>query len=222
MSAAPASTAIRDAGGAVDSAGAPDAAPGRMADRVSTGALMHRLRSLRLPIIALLVLGGCATSRVPEAIRDPALPSPAVTEVQQRPETFIGQRVRWGGSILDVHNARETTRIEILAKPLNSSGEPDDTSRGLGRFIVELPGFKDPAEYPKQRRLTVVGPLARMETRDVGDYPYPYPVITADAWYLWPNPPPVAPVSPYDYPWYRPWYGPWYGPWSGPWYGPWY
>jgi hypothetical protein len=98
----------------------------------------------RIPFAALLVLGGCATSRVPEAIRDPALPSPAVTEVQQRPETFIGQRVRWGGSILDVHNAREATRIEILARPLNGSGEPEDTARGLGRFIVELPGFKDP------------------------------------------------------------------------------
>ena len=222
MSAAPASTVIRDAGGAIDSARAPDAAPGRMADRVSTCAPMPRLRLLRLPILALLLLGGCATSRVPEAIRDPVLPSPAVTEAQQRPENFIGQRVRWGGSILDVHNTRETTRIEILARPLNSSGEPDDRSRGAGRFIVEMPGFKDPTEYPKQRRLTVVGPLDRMETRDVGDYPYPYPVVAADVWYLWPNPPPVAPASPYDYPWYRPWYGPWYGPWSGPWYGPWY
>lgn len=193
-----------------------------MADRVSASAMMTRRRTLRIAVVALLVLGGCATGRVPEAIRDPALPSPAVTEVQQRPETFIGQRVRWGGSILNVHNAPDSTRIEILARTLNRSGEPDDDARGQGRFIVELPGFKDPAEYPKQRRLTVVGPLVRLETRDVGEYPYPYPVVAGDVWYLWPDPPTVAAPLPYDYPWYRPWYGPWYGPWSGPWYGPWY
>ena len=175
-----------------------------------------------MAVVALLLLGGCATSQVPEGIRDSALPSPAVAEVQQQPATFIGRRVRWGGSILNVHNARETTSIEILARPLNGSGEPDDTAGGLGRFIVELPGFKDPAEYPKERRLTVVGPLARMETRDVGDYPYPYPVVTGETWYLWPNPPSDVTPWPYDYPWYRPWYGPWLGPWSGPWYGPWY
>ncbi|WP_245969590.1 Slp family lipoprotein [Thiocapsa rosea] len=192
-----------------------------MADQGSARDLMSRLRRLRIAGLALLVLGGCATGRVPEAIRDSALPSPAVTEVQQRPETFIGQRVRWGGNILNVHNAPDSTRIEILARTLNRSGEPD-AARGQGRFIVELPGFKDPAEYPKQRRLTVVGPLVRIETRDVGEYPYPYPVVAGDVWYLWPDPPTVATPSPYDYPWYRPWYGPWYGPWSGPWYGPWY
>ncbi|WP_296809639.1 Slp family lipoprotein [Thiocapsa sp.] len=193
-----------------------------MADCVSAGMLMVALRLLLIPVTALVCLGGCASGRVPEAIRDSALPSPAVTEVQQRPETFIGQRMRWGGSILEVHNAPDTTRIEILARALNGSGEPEDTTRGLGRFIVELPGFKDPAEYPQQRRLTVVGPLVRMETRDVGEYPYPYPVLAGDVWYLWPDPPTVAAPLPYDYPWYRPWYGPFYGPWSGPWYGPWY
>lgn len=207
---APTGTSVRDEGPAVDTA------------RHPPRPVNPRRRSLWLPVAALVGLGGCAASRVPEAVRDPALPSPAVTEVQQRPERFLGQRLRWGGSILDVHNARETTLIEILARPLGRSGEPDDTAAGLGRFIVELPGFKDPAEYPKQRRLTVVGPLARVETRDVGEYPYPYPVVTGDVWYLWPRPPPVYDgVPPFAYPWYRPWYGPGFGPWYGPWYGPW-
>ncbi|UHD15160.1 Slp family lipoprotein [Thiocapsa bogorovii] len=222
MSAAPASTAIRNARGAAGGAGPSGPASGRRTDRDSARVLTPRLQTLRIAVVGLLLLGGCATSRVPESIRDPALPSPAVSEVQQRPETFIGQRARWGGSILGVHNARDTTGIEVLARPLNSSGEPDGTAGGLGRFIVELPGFKDPAEYPQQRRLTVVGPLVRVETRDVGEYPYPYPVVAGDVWYLWPDPPTVTTPWPYDYPWYRPWYGPYFGPWLGPWYGPWY
>ena len=207
---------------AVDAACVPEPVSGGMTGCAPACTPMIRLRSLRIHFAVLTLLGGCATSRVPEAIRDPTLPSPAVTEVQHRPEAFLGQRVRWGGSILDVHNAPETTRIEILARPLDRSGEPDGTAGGLGRFIVELAGFKDPTEYPKARRLTVVGPVTRIETRNVGDYPYPYPVVTGDVRYLWPSPPPlVDTVPPFAYPWYRPWYGPGFGPWYGPWYGHW-
>ncbi len=167
-----------------------------------------------------LCVGGCATSRVPEPIRDTALTSPVVAEVQQRPETFLGQRVRWGGTILAVRNERHTTEIEILAKPLERDGKPNQDAGGLGRFIVELAGFKDPTAFPKDRRLTVVGPLRRIQTRDVGEYPYPYPVVEGDVWHLWPKPPPAyATPGLYD-PWYRPWYGPGFGPWYGPWYGP--
>lgn len=177
-------------------------------------------RKIWMPVVLLLCVGGCATSRVPEPIRDHALTSPTVSEVQQRPETFLGQRVRWGGTILDVRNERNATAIEILAKPLERDGKPNQDAAGLGRFIVELAGFKDPTEFPKERRFTVVGPLGGIQTRDVGEYPYPYPLVKGDVWHLWPKPPPVYPESMFYGPWYRPWYGPGFGPY-GPWYGPW-
>jgi outer membrane lipoprotein len=172
---------------------------------------------------ALLVVHGCATSPVPQAIRDQAQPSPTVAEVQQRPESLLGQRVRWGGTILAVRNTSKTTEIEILGRPLDRNGKPDEGKAGLGRFIVELSGFEDPAELPKERRFTVVGPLTRVETRNIGDYPYLYPVVAGDVRHLWPNPPPASSMGPpfYD-PWFHPWYGPWYGRWYDPWYRPWY
>jgi outer membrane lipoprotein len=204
--------------------------------KAAGAAFIHRGRSsaMRLQrgslwitgVAALFLLQGCATSRVPEAIREAPQPSPSVSAVQQQPDVHLGQRVRWGGKILAVHNARTTTEIEILAAPLGSDGKPQEGESGLGRFIVELAGFKDPAEFPEERRLTVVGALTGVVTRNVGDYPYRYPVVAGDVWYLWPNPPPDRYASRFYDPWYRPWYGPWYGPrygpGFGPWYGPWY
>lgn len=170
-----------------------------------------------------LMLPGCAGNGPPETIRASTPTSPTIAVVQQAPDTHIGQRMRWGGSILSVRNHPDTTTIEILARPLDTRGEPDPAAAGLGRFIAELAGFVDPAHYPSGRRLTVVGALARIESQAIGTYSYRYPVVSVESWYLWPDPPPVLIAHPpYDYPWYRPWYGPWYGPWRGPWYGPWY
>jgi outer membrane lipoprotein len=166
---------------------------------------------------ALLLLGGCATSEVPQAIRDEPARSPSVAQAQQAPEPYLGRRVRWGGSVIEVRNRRRTTEIEVLSRPLKADGAPRDDGPGEGRFIALLQGFADPAEYPKDRLLTVTGRLQRVETRPVGEYPYPYPVVEVQSRYLWPEPPPPPP--PYSYP--GPWYDPWYGPWH-PWYGPWY
>jgi len=44
---------------------------------------------------------------------------------------------------------------------------------GSGRFIALLTGFADPAGYPEKRLLTVTGRLMRVETRLIGEYPYP-------------------------------------------------
>jgi outer membrane lipoprotein len=177
-----------------------------------------RVRILFLP--ALLLLAGCTTSQVPQAIRDRP-PQPAtVAEVQRAPYDFLGRRVRWGGTIIGVHNRERTTEIEVLARPLDAGGEPREEEAGEGRFVVLLEGFADPADYPKKRLLTVSGNVLRVETRPVGEYPYPYPVVRAGSLYLWPEPPPPPPPWYYADPWYSPWYRPWY-PWY-PRYGPWY
>nr|WP_242467413.1 Slp family lipoprotein [Thiocapsa imhoffii] len=169
-----------------------------------------------LPILLFaLTLGACAHTRVPEAVRDPKLPSPAIAAVQQDPAAFVGQSVRWGGTILAVHNEPNQTQIEILARPLHRDGRPHDTDRILGRFLVIFAGFKDPATFPTHHRLTVVGPLQGIAIRDVGEFPYHYPLVEAQAWFLWPPPIPRNALPPvYADPWFNPW--PWAGPWPGP------
>lgn len=180
----------------------------------------HTARMRAIPALLLaLVLAGCV-SAVPEAIRSEPGEAVTVAEVQRDPKPFLGRRVRWGGTILAVRNRERTTAIEVLARPLSAGGEPKAKAPEQGRFIAELAGFLDPAEYPKDRLLTVVGRLERVETHPVGEYPYVYPVLTAATVHLWPEALPAPYPYPYPYPWYDPWY-PWYGPWR-PWRGPWY
>ena len=175
-----------------------------------------------LMLLATIVLMGCASS-VPQSVRVGPVAKIAVAEVQQAPDQFIGTQVRWGGSIIAVTNREQSTQIEVLSRPLNGDGEPRPDVAGRGRFIAEISGFVDPAEYQADRLLTIVGQVTGVRTRDVGEYPYPYPVVAVTSRYLWPEPVPI-PDAGYRYPWYG-WYGypPGYGPlvrWYGPAYGP--
>jgi outer membrane lipoprotein len=174
---------------------------------------------IRLLTLIALSLTGCA-STIPRPIRDSQAVPVEVNQVQRTPQQFKGQQVRWGGTIVAVHNGPNETEIEVLSRPLDSEGEPLTNGEGRGRFIVEITGFIDPAVYAKERELTVVGPIIRTETRQVGDFPYIYPIIRGDHYYLWPQQsPPTA------YPYYPPAFGPWgfwYGPYFGPWMRPWY
>jgi outer membrane lipoprotein len=199
----------------------------RVIVRLSTalGAHLRALGPARAGLVLLSVVGlaGCASS-VPVTIRDAPATRLSIASAQQEPDRAIGRQVRWGGSIIAVVNLERSTQIEVLSRPLDGDGEPRPAADGLGRFIAELPGFVDPAEYPKDRLLTVVGPITGVIKRDVGEYPYPYPVVAATSRYLWPEQT-VVPYPYYPYRWYgwygyRPWYGP-YGPWYGPAYGPW-
>jgi outer membrane lipoprotein len=164
-------------------------------------------------LLVVLTLGGCA-SQIPQAIRSAPAEPLAVTQVQQDPARFNGQQVRWGGTIIAVTNRPDSTAIEVLARPLGYDGRPRSASQGEGRFIARVAGFLDPAEYEKDRRLTVAGPVTGVETRPVGDFPYVYPVVRVEAHVLWPKVPPPG-FYPYYAPGLAPWYGPWYGP--GPW-----
>ena len=166
---------------------------------------------------AALLLAGCATYQLPPEIRDPPTPDLSVAEVQAAPLDHAGQFVRWGGKILEVRNRAQVTELEILATPLGDNGVPVVDGSGFGRFIAEVSGFLDPAEYPKDRRITVAGHVKGSQTRTVGSYPYTYPVVASTQVRIW------APAVPdpywHRYPYYYPPYYPW--GWGYPWY-PWY
>ena len=172
---------------------------------------------LTFVIGAVLLLAGCATYQLPPELREPPVPDLSVAEVQAAPLDHAGQLVRWGGKILEVRNRPQVTEVEVLATALGDSGVPAVDGAGLGRFIAEIPGFLDPAEYPKDRRITVAGPVTGSRTRSVGDYPYSYPVVAATQYRIWA--PPVPDPYWHRYPYYGPPFYPW--GWGHPWY-PWY
>lgn len=173
---------------------------------------MFASRFSTLFALAVSLIGGCASA--PPEIREAPPFNPEVAEVRQDPDRFQGQVARWGGLILETENRAEVTAITVLALPLSKGGKPEIGDTSPGRFIALVPRFLEPTLYKKDRKLTVKGAVTGTETRQVGEFPYTYPVIQVAHDYLWP----VEPVlSEYDrYPWW--WYDPWYYPWYNPYY----
>ncbi|MDJ0740715.1 MAG: Slp/YeaY family lipoprotein [Gammaproteobacteria bacterium] len=160
-----------------------------------------------------VVVGGCA-SKPPQQLGAAIADAPSTRSVQQGPAAFAGREVLWGGEILAVRNASGSTDVEIYARPLLDNFEPRPDGGDGVRFIARVPRFLDPVEYAPGKRLTVRGRVGAALTRPIGDFPYRYPLVAADAWHLWPAYRPPSPS-----PWYRdPYWDPWWphSPW-GPW-----
>ena len=152
-------------------------------------------------LLVAVAVGGCSPALPPNIRNAPEVPV-SLAEAQQEPARFKGQPVRWGGRILAVRNLERATEIEVLALPLGSEGEPVAEGATEGRFIAEVSGFLDPANYPEKQRLTVAGRLDRLDTRRVGEYPYRYPILKAETLFLWTDPPPYRPYPrPGPWPW---------------------
>ncbi len=190
---------------------------------------LKRLKRLKRPLrpliwlassLAAWLVSGCA-SPVPVAVRIPVEPEVSVVAVQQAEQEAIGSLVRWGGRILEVRNTTKTTRVFILSAPLTEDGQPMAGANSSGRFIAELPGFRDPTGFPIKRNLTVLGSVVGLESHPIGEFDYPYPVIDVQAHYLWPVQEPA--IRPMLYPGCRGFPGGPFGPggYCGPfWYGP--
>jgi outer membrane lipoprotein len=166
----------------------------------------HLITKFGLTLLLPLLLSACA-SQIPLPIREAPADSPSLAEVRAQPADYLGRAVRWGGTIIETGNRENTTWLTVLGRPLYKDGEPELTDDSTGRFIAIVPEFLDPEVYAPDRQVTFSGTLLRTEAGKVGEYPYTYAIIQAEAWYLWP----VVTERPYGYdPWY---YGPWYGPW---------
>ncbi|HAJ91449.1 MAG TPA: hypothetical protein DCO71_02300 [Gammaproteobacteria bacterium] len=160
-------------------------------------------------LLLTLLLGACA-SQVPQNIREAPADNLSLEQVHKHTADYLGRQVRWGGTIIETGNQEATTLLTVLGQPLYKDGEPKFSDDSSGRFIAIVPAFLDPQVYAPDREVTVTGSLLRTETGKVGEYPYTYPVIQVDAWYLWPK----RTKRPYGYP-YPGWNDPWY-------YDPWY
>ncbi len=167
-------------------------------------------RPFLITAVLLLILGGC--SSVPEKIRTAPSGAPSLTQVRQNPGTYDDAQVRWGGTIAEVQNRQDQTRIVIVARALSGDGEPRRLDSSEGRFIAIFNTFMDPAIYAVDRSLTVVGLLSGSLKAELGDMQYHYPLVEVQTHFLWPKP---EPRCEYCDPFYDPWY-PWY-PYHYPW-----
>lgn len=114
---------------------------------------------------------------------DPNLtPDRAVANI----EAARGQRVAWGGVIINTRNLKDTTEIEVLGFPLDRSARPDTGANPQRRFLLVREGYLEPADYRNGRLISAVGTITGIREGKVGEAPYVYPVLQAEQLYLWP------------------------------------
>lgn len=160
---------------------------------------------IRWLFLAMLLLGGCATTPAPLKGSNFADISLQTAQSGQG----IGQRIRWGGDIIETRPRQTDTCLEIVSRPLDDTARPEQTDKSPGRFIACVPGFLDPAVYAKDREVTVTGTLQAPEKGRIGEYPYTFARIAADYVQLWPKRQPQSNTGyPYD-PFFDPFWSPW-------------
>lgn len=130
----------------------------------------------------LLTLAACASSPLQLDGVNRGINPAMVT----RETPHAGQRVVWGGMIIQTRPLQTTTQLEILAYPLQGNGEPDRQASSLGRFLIIQHGFLDPANYKPGRWVSVVGQIGHIQTGKVGKASYQFPVIQSEQLHLWP------------------------------------
>jgi len=169
---------------------------------------MNLLKStIYLISLALFMLLTACSSHIPAEIEQAVENAPDIQKTQLNPNQYTGQKVRWGGTILHVENKENSSWLSIVAFPLNSNGRPLKSVKSTGRFIAVINEFLEPIVYSNDRQITFSGTFIKTESRKVGEFPYDYPVIEVEHYYLWP-----VVTSPntnhYPYWWYDPWYYP--------------
>jgi len=138
--------------------------------------------------VLLLVSGGsgCAPVISKEVMQD-VDQGISFQEMQKRPEAYEGRTTVLGGDIIQTENYPDKTLLVVLHRPLDSRQRPEAEGTSLGRFIVKVSGFLDPAIYQAGRLITVAGMVTGKETRALGEVNYTYPILEKRELYLWPR-----------------------------------
>lgn len=114
----------------------------------------------------------------------PAVASPL--EVAAAPERYHDADVVWGGKILGVRNRAESSEVEIVAYPLDRAQRPDPGAQTLGRFVISLPGFVEPLDYPPGRYLTMRGRVTGSQVAQIDERDVVLPIVANANVHRWP------------------------------------
>ncbi|MEZ5461852.1 Slp family lipoprotein [Dokdonella sp.] len=137
-----------------------------------------------LALAALLALmTGCATP-VFQHLENTIAITPV--DVQQAAERFKGAEVLWGGRIVSIEHLESSTRVEIVAYPLNRAQQPAPEAGSVGRFVLLVPGIAEPPNYAPGRHLTAQGVISGLWQARTNDRKYLFPVVQATAVNIWP------------------------------------
>ncbi|HEY6010573.1 MAG TPA: Slp family lipoprotein [Nitrospirota bacterium] len=129
-------------------------------------------------------VAGCAPIFPREAM-DQVNTSLAFSSLRNNPDQFKGQRVMLAGVIISSKNSKDGTYLEVLQKPMNSRGRPEETDESEGRFIAQSAEFLDAAVYRTGRQITVIGEVLGRKELPLDEILYAYPLLAVKHLHLW-------------------------------------
>ena len=106
--------------------------------------MMNMRRFMGVAATLLLLFTACAPA-ISKGMKDQVDKNLRFREVFSNPDAFRGRVVMWGGVIIEAKNQKEGTLLEILQKPLDWIGQPEDGDESEGRFLALYEGFLDTA-----------------------------------------------------------------------------
>ncbi|WP_339058214.1 Slp family lipoprotein [Candidatus Regiella endosymbiont of Tuberolachnus salignus] len=134
-------------------------------------------------VLATLLLTGCVN--IPKEIQGKTeTPQQNLNLIKNTPRAFIGQEGRFGGTVVNVTNERQRTRLEITSIPLDRNAKPMLTEPSQGRIIAYVNAFLTPADF-QYRLVTVIGTISGVETGKIGTVPYDFIVINTSGYKRW-------------------------------------
>lgn len=142
------------------------------------------------------VVGGFALQASEAAAEEP-IDNPEFAAVVVQPNSYLGDQVRWGGTITAVENrGRHDTVLVIANKALDSQGRPLAAAGNQGRFMARVNDFLNPTVYAKGQPVTVTGILMGSTSRAIDNNSDSYPFVAVNNFYLWPE---LEPTTDYRY-----------------------
>jgi outer membrane lipoprotein len=137
-----------------------------------------------LSTILLIFLSAGCSHAISKEVRSDVADDLSIRAVFENPLGYKGKTVMLGGVIIETENRSDGTYIEVIQKPLDSGGRPEETDLSMGRFIVFSERFLDALIYSNGRELTVAGELIGVEKGMVGGKEYTYPIIRSREMHL--------------------------------------
>lgn len=129
-----------------------------------------------LPAVALLLMiAACAPAPIYKT--DTSFVTATPEQVATSPNNFSEMQTVWGGQVIGIDNFKDHSEIQVLGFPLDSSQRPRLKEPATGRFIMVVPGFLDPMNYPDGSLVTASGHIRGTKAQPVGSATYVYPLL---------------------------------------------
>lgn len=130
-----------------------------------------------------VLIAACASQ---PSFKDEGIDHTLTPALAKQDRITMGEKVIWGGTILNSENLKDKTRLEILSYPVDQKGRLKKDAEPGGRFYALYDGYLETAEYRKNRWVSLTGQYAGTDSGKVGEADYTFPVVNISQLYLWP------------------------------------